>query len=167
MESGAKFTSGGAAHGAKPARLTENAHQVGEKLRICRIRAFAPARPDLEARQGARASPRCASRRVGREIPGRRGCGYRPRTRPPGDAKRCGTGGCRPYVWILSGVPWRRLLGGRLELALQPGLAVDALEGLEDLELAVGLGFADVDVLGEVHVRLCGDSAARTRKGEP
>src|SRR6478736_9473722 len=53
-----------------------------------------------------------------------------------------------------------------LELALQPRLAVDVVEGLQDLELAVGLGLADVDVLGQVHVLLRGDRAARAGEGE-
>ena len=46
------------------------------------------------------------------------------------------------------------------EGALEEGLAYDVLVFLEDLELAVGLGLADVDVLGEVVVLLGGDLAA-------
>ena len=55
---------------------------------------------------------------------------------------------------------------GLLELALEPGLADDVVEGLQDLELAVGLRLADVDVLGQVHVWLAGNLAARAVEGD-
>ena len=56
----------------------------------------------------------------------------------------------------------RNLLVG----ALEEWLADDALVFLEDLELDVGLGFTNVDVLGKVAVLLGGHLAARTVEGE-
>src|SRR5690606_21191713 len=53
-----------------------------------------------------------------------------------------------------------------LEGALQEGLAVDVLEGFEDLELAVLEDLADVDVLREVVVLLRRDGAAGAVEGD-
>src|SRR5688500_1615854 len=55
---------------------------------------------------------------------------------------------------------------GSLELTLEPGLTDDVLERLHDLELTVGLGLADEDVLGDVHVLLRRDLAARAVERE-
>ena len=57
-----------------------------------------------------------------------------------------------PQCWVD-----RRLVTGGglgLEFPLQPRQALHIRELLEDLELSVGLGLADVDGLGEVHVLL-------------
>src|SRR5688572_26928294 len=43
---------------------------------------------------------------------------------------------------------------GGLELTFQPWLAINIVERLQDLELAVSLRFANVDIFREVHVRL-------------
>src|SRR5689334_10138561 len=52
-----------------------------------------------------------------------------------------------------------------LELTLQPGLAVDVLEGVQHFELTIGFRLADVDVLREVHVGLRLHRAAGTGEG--
>ena len=53
------------------------------------------------------------------------------------------------------------LLSG-FESAQEMRLPVDVREGLQDLELAIGFALADVNRLGQVHVRLGGDFAARS-----
>src|SRR5687767_8759130 len=56
--------------------------------------------------------------------------------------------------------------GALFELTLQPRLAINVGEGLQDLELTIGLGFADVDVLRQMHVLLRGDLATGAIEGE-
>src|SRR3954469_16944457 len=84
-------------------------------------------------------------------------CGYslRYRIREDRRSRRGGIAGTPPLRCLNP----RKLLFGdlhvlRLEGAFEPGLAVDAFIGLEDLELPVGLGLTDVDVLGQVHIGL-------------
>src|SRR5262245_18089880 len=104
------------------------------------------------------AAPAKTAQRTRERSPGLKTFIIEGRTMNARDVPRKRGGRClstRPASFCVSALS-RQTRGRRslFELTLEPGLADDAVERLQDLELTIGLGFADVDVLGEVHVLL-------------
>src|SRR3982750_2111243 len=68
---------------------------------------------------------------------------------------------------MVSSAPPHLFLGEFFVEALQEeGFAVDLSEGLKNLELSIGLGFADVNVLGAMMILVHRDFAAGTGEAD-